>query len=308
VLAVLRSPAVRVGFVALALALAVAAVAREQSGVVGALGRMGPVGAGSAVVLGAAYIALTMLAWRSVLGDLGSPLSLGASAELFVVSQLGKYVPGGIWNVVAAAELGAAHRIPRRRSLSAMAIAVLVSVVTGLVVAVVALGLGPHDVRDRYGWVLWSTPFFVALLFPPLLNRVLAVGLRIARRPALEQPMTARGTLVAACWSILAWLVAGVQVWILGISAGMRPTAGTFALACGGYALAWIVGFLVIVVPAGLGAREAVLLAVLAGRLSGGAVLAVVLVSRLALTLVDVVAGVAGIVAARSRSASSSRV
>jgi uncharacterized membrane protein YbhN (UPF0104 family) len=300
-LAVLRSSAVRVGFVALALALAVAAIARERSGVVAALTRMGPVGAGSAVVLGAVYVALTMLAWRAVLHDLGSPLRLGAASRLFVVSQLGKYVPGGIWNVVAAAELGAGHRIPRRRSLSAMAIAVLVSVVTGLVVAVVALGLGPHDVRDHYGWVLWSTPAFVALLFPALLNRLLTAGLRIARRPALEQPMTARGTLEAVSWSVLAWLVAGLQVWILAVSAGMRPTAGTFALACGGYALAWVVGLLVIVVPAGLGAREAVLLAVLAGTLSGGAVLAVVLISRLALTLVDVVAGVAGIVVGRAR-------
>jgi uncharacterized membrane protein YbhN (UPF0104 family) len=301
-LSVLRAPAVRVGFTVLALVLAVLAVARERHEVVDALARMGPANVAGSVALSAGYVVLTMLAWRAVLRDLGSPLPLAPASALFFVSQLGKYVPGGIWNVVAAAELGTVHRIPRRRSLSAMAVALLISVVTGLGVAAIAFGLGPDAVRDRYGWVLWSAPFFVALLAPPVLNRVLAAGLRLVHRQALEHPLTPRGTMIAGVWSVLAWLVAGAQVWVLATGAGMRPSAATFALACGAYALAWIVGFLVIIVPAGLGAREAVLLTVLAGQLSGGAILGVVLVSRAALTLVDVVAGLVAIALTRASS------
>jgi uncharacterized membrane protein YbhN (UPF0104 family) len=79
----------------------------------------------------------------------------------------------------------------------------------------------------------------------------------------------------------------------------MPATGRTFALAVGGYALAWVVGFLVVVAPAGLGAREVVLAAVLAGQLDRGSVIAVVLLSRIATTVVDVAAGLGGLAALR---------
>jgi uncharacterized membrane protein YbhN (UPF0104 family) len=298
VLAVLRSTPVRVGFLVLALALAVVAVARSWDDVVAALGRIDARAVVAALALTVGYVAATLLSWRAVLADLGSPLRLRDASPLFVVSQLGKYVPGGVWNVVAAAELGAGHRIPRRRSASAMAVAVLVSLVTGGVVASIAVVLAP-TARDSYAWVVVLVPVLVALLVPAVLNRLLTWVLRVARREPLEHALTARGTGVAVGWSLVAWLAAGAQVWVLATAVGMPATGRTFALAVGGYALAWVVGFLVVVAPAGLGAREVVLAAVLAGQLDRGSVIAVVLLSRIATTVVDVAAGLGGLAALR---------
>jgi uncharacterized membrane protein YbhN (UPF0104 family) len=298
VLAVLRSTPVRVGFLVLALALAVVAVARSWDDVVAALGRIDARAVVAALALTVGYVAATLLSWRAVLADLGSPLRLRDASPLFVVSQLGKYVPGGVWNVVAAAELGAGHRIPRRRSASAMAVAVLVSLVTGGVVASIAVVLAP-TARDSYAWVVVLVPVLVALLVPAVLNRLLTWVLRVARRGPLEHALTARGTGVAVGWSLVAWLAAGAQVWVLATAVGMPATGRTFALAVGGYALAWVVGFLVVVAPAGLGAREVVLAAVLAGQLDRGSVIAVVLLSRIATTVVDVAAGLGGLAALR---------
>jgi uncharacterized membrane protein YbhN (UPF0104 family) len=81
----------------------------------------------------------------------------------------------------------------------------------------------------------------------------------------------------------------------------MPPTARGLALAVGGYALAWVVGFLVVVVPAGAGARELVLVAVLAGTLPHAAVLLVVLVSRVLVTLVDLLFAGLGMLVVRRR-------
>jgi hypothetical protein len=298
-MAVLSSRWLRVGFLVLALVLAVVAVVVRREAVAQALGQIGPGAVLGAVGLGVLWVVLTLLAWRAVLTDLGSPLPLRAAAPVFLVSQLGKYVPGGVWNVVAAAELGAEHKVPRRRSLSAMAVSVLVAIVTGLLVAVVAVSLAPAPVRVSYGWVLWVTPALVVVLVPPVLNRVLALALRIARRPALEHELSARGLGACVAWSLAGWVVAGAQVSLLAVAAGMEPNGQTLALASGGYALAWVVGFLVVVVPAGLGAREVVLGAVLAGQLSPGGVIAVVLLSRVALTVADVLLGLLGLAVAR---------
>jgi len=97
---------------------------------------------------------------------------------------------------------------------------------------------------------------------------------------------------------------AGLQVWMVAVELGMSADARTFALAVGGYALAWVVGFLVILVPAGAGAREGVLLAILVGSLPSGSTILLVLVSRALLTVVDLgFAAVGGLLARRSRPA-----
>lgn len=303
-LELLRSRAVRTIFVVLALGAAVWAVASQWHDVREALGSI-PGGILAATLgLSVVYVFCTMLSWRAVLHDLGSPLSVRASSTLFFVSQVGKYLPGGVWNILAAAEMGADHQIPRRRSVSVMAVSILVSIVTALALAAGAVALAPAGVTDRYGWVVWALPLFLVLLVPPVLNRLLNLALHLTRRPQLEHPLTARGIAAASGWALLSWFLAGFQVWLLATAVGMEPTPATYALAVGGYALAWTVGFLIIVVPAGVGAREAVLGAMLLGQLGAGSVVVVVLLSRVLLTLADLLLGLAGAVLARRRAGS----
>lgn len=298
--ALLRSRWVRYGFVALALGLAVYAVQREWDDLVPALREL-PVGLvlGSAAV-GVVYLLLTMMSWRAVLADLGSPLGPRATFGVFFVSQLGKYVPGGVWNVVAAGELGADHQIPRRRSLSAMLVTVFVSVVSGLAVGVPTLAATAGGLQGAYRWLWLLLPVLLALLAPPVMNRVLARVMRLARRDPLEHPLTTRGTFAAVAWAVAAWCTVGVQVWLLALGTGVEATPASWARVTGAYAVAWVVGFLVLVVPAGLGAREVVLLALLAPLVpNDGAVLVVVLVSRIVQTAADLLLAGTGLVVSR---------
>lgn len=303
VLAALRSRWARGLFLLAALAFGVWAVSSRWSEVSAALSSISPPMVGLVLLVSLGYVLLTMLSWRAVMTDLGSPLPVAAASRVFFVSQVGKYLPGGVWNIVAAAEMGADHRIPRRRSVSAMAVSVLVSIVTGLLLAVIAVVLGPPEVRGDYGWVVWTLPVFVLVLLPPVLNRLLGVALAVVRRPALEQPMTSAGIARSVLWALAAWVLAGVQVWLIATGVGMDPTVATFALAVGGYALAWTAGFLVIIVPAGVGVREAVLGALLAGQLAAGGVVVTVLLSRVVLTVADLLLGLAVMGALRRRGA-----
>ncbi|MCA1784223.1 MAG: UPF0104 family protein, partial [Intrasporangiaceae bacterium] len=72
---------------------------------------------GMALAIGLALLApfFTMLGWRAMLKDLGSDLRIAPAAGVFFVGQLGKYVPGSIWAVLAQAEMGARLGVPRRR-------------------------------------------------------------------------------------------------------------------------------------------------------------------------------------------------
>ena len=95
---------------------------------------------GGSLALAALCVALppvlTMLGWRRVLADLGSPPLHLAPAGWVFRRQLGKYLPGTVWSIVAQAEMGARLHIPRRRS-------AVVGLITMGLAAICGLAVGP---------------------------------------------------------------------------------------------------------------------------------------------------------------------
>lgn len=286
-----ESRALRWLFVALALAFAIVALVRYGAEAQGALRELHWHAVLLSGLAGLGFVVLPMLAWRTLMAGLGSPLPLVTALRVVFLSQLGKYVPGSIWPFVAQVELGREHGVPRRRSLTVGLLTVGVSVVVGLAVAAATLPLASPDAARRYWWILAATPLLLGSLHPVVLNPVLDRLLRLVRRPALEQRLTLKVIAVAAAWSGASWALAGLHVWALARDLG-AVDGWSFPAALGAYALAWSLGLLIVIAPAGLGVREVVLGAGLAPMLDSGAVLVVVIASRLLLTLADL--GMAG--------------
>ena len=283
---VLAGRPVRVGFVVLAAGLGGWAVARQWPAV-----RAGPATLGVPAVLGAQLLVLAALlpamqVWRTVLAALGSPLPVVPAARVFFVGQLGKYLPGSVWPVLAQMELGRAHRVPPRRSATAAVLTMVVTLLGGLLTALLTLPWLAGTGAARYRWVFLAVPLLLAALHPVPLNRLLNLLLRLARRPTLEVPLTGPPVLRAVLWSLASWALYGAHVWLLVLALGTPPGRAAL-LAAGGFAFAWCVGFLVVLAPAGAGVRDVLLVALL-GTLTGtGAATAVALLSRLLMTLGD---------------------
>jgi uncharacterized membrane protein YbhN (UPF0104 family) len=292
-----RKPAVRWTFGGLAVALAVWAVASEWTEVTAALHSLDPEAVLLALLATVVNVALAGMVWRTVLADLGSRVSLPVAARIFFVGQLGKYLPGSVWPVVMQAELGRDHRIPRQRTATATLVTLLLSIASALLVVLLAIPFDSRVVPPGFEWaVILVVPLLVAL-HPKVLNWAVDRALRILGREPMEHRTSLRGTALATLWAIGSWLGAGVQVYVLAVALGAPPGIDTLSLAVGGYTLAWAVGFLVVVAPAGAGAREVALAAVLGPVLSGGEVIVVVLVSRLLFTGVDLAAAGLGLAA-----------
>jgi len=154
VLDVVRSPAFRSIFMAAALVAAVWAVAANWGEVRAALARLDPWIPIAGLVVSLLFVWLTMVAWRFILNDLGAAVQGRTASQIFFVSQVAKYLPGGVWNFVAAAEMGADHQITKRRSVSVLMVSMLVSIVTGLALASIAVLAGPDNLLRDYWWVL----------------------------------------------------------------------------------------------------------------------------------------------------------
>lgn len=240
---------------------------------------------------------LTMLGWRRLLADLGSTLSPANAASVFMVGQLGKYVPGSLWSVLVQTEMARRLEVPRRRTAVVGLITIAMALLTG-----VGLGLPAipalADLGERSTLILLglSAVALLVVLSPPVLNRLIGAALRLIRRGPLEHDLSGAAIVQMALWFLLSWIATGVAMWILAREL-VEPGADTpyLALVCiTGFALASSLGMLSIVIPAGAGVREALLVILLVGMLSAPAAAAVAILVRFLTVITDIVWALSG--------------
>jgi hypothetical protein len=279
---------IRYGFLIAVLIFAIFAVRDQYSSVSEGIRKLSVGSIVGALVAVAVSLWLSMLSWRRVLADLGSPLPLRAAARVYFVGQLGKYVPGSVWPVLAQMELARDHNVPRARTGAAAIVAIGLGLVGTLIVAGALL---PFAVRST-GWrlvVIIGLVTSVIMASPPVLNRFLAFGLRLLRRAPMDTVLTPRGLTVATAYAASGWVAQGFAVYALALSLGSG--ARLLPLSLGGYAAASALGIVVLIAPAGLGVREPALVAALGGRLGTGGALVVALAVRLVVTIADIGTG-----------------
>lgn len=234
-----------------------------------------------AALAAVAGLALTGVLWRLLLASLGSAVGRREAGAVFFVGQLGKYVPGSVWSFAAQAQLGRRHGVPARSSLTASTLFLVLHTFSGLVLAG-ALGAGGALGTDvTRGWWLLLT-FGGATALTPAVLRFL--GDRLAGSGARTR--LAAGDLVRSLVLMAGvWLCYGACLWaVLPVA---RPAPQDVLLAVGAFALAHAAGVLLVVAPAGLGAREAVLIALLSPSVGVPAAAAAALLTRLAHSVGD---------------------
>jgi hypothetical protein len=287
---------VRWGFLAVVVGLCLYTLAREWTPVRAAIGGIGVVPILAALLATLAAMFAAMHSWRTLLAGLGSPLSVRAAMGIVFVGQLGKYLPGSVWPVLAQMELANAHQVPRHRSATASVLAMLMSLFAGLLAALATLPL--VLTAQPYRLLLLAVPVMLVCLHPRVLNPALRLLFRLARRPESYEPLRGGAVLAALGWALLSWLGYGLSIWLLAVRLG-APDGKTALIAVGGFALAWCAGFVVVFAPAGAGVRDVLLVTILGAVLGVADATAVALVSRLLMTAGDLLAAAGAAFAAR---------
>ena len=128
---VMRSRAVRFGFLAVVLALLAVALYDEAGTLWHEIQKLSAPVVLLAFVFSLCGLICSLMVWREMLADLGSRLSIAEAWRIMFIGQLGKYVPGSIWPVLAQSELGADRGIPRSRSALSVLLCYAVMTVLG---------------------------------------------------------------------------------------------------------------------------------------------------------------------------------
>ena len=232
----------------------------------------------------------TMLSWREMLAAFGAPLSVRECSRIYFLGQLGKYLPGSVWPILAQAELARRTGTARTVTVAANLVSTVASLATGVLLGFACLPFTSASVFHKVWWLLLALPVLLACLHPRVIMAGVNLVLRIAKRAPLPQTIDSVRLLRAIGVGLVAWLMLGAHVYFLVASLSHHGLA-VYAASVGAITLATTAGLLFIPAPAGAGIREIVLTLALAPVLTSAQALSVALVSRVALILVDFLFG-----------------
>lgn len=234
--------------------------------------------------------AILIETWRRVVMAWGSRLEIGAAARIWFISNLGRYVPGKVWQVGAMAVMA---RDAGASPVAATGSAILVNVVNLLAgfAVVAATGASLFD-RPALSWGLGTALALALLALPALLPPLGRLAARVTGREVAMPRVRATTVLAAAAGCTAAWVLYGAAFQLL--AAGVTGTAaGHTAAWIAAFTGSYLLGYIALFSPGGLGVREGFLIVALQRlglALVGGAGV-IALASRLWLTVLEVLPG-----------------
>jgi hypothetical protein len=239
-----------------------------------------------ALAVMAALGTLSLYAWQwgLVVRRLGTPVSHVDAFRIFFLSNLGRYVPGKVWQFVGWFYLGEQAGIGRVQVLTAIAVNLGLQVITGLGLGVAALSLARGgEVRARYWPLLLLIPFGALALRPAVMEALLNWALRRLGREPVTLGLRLSDMGLFALIHVGGWAAYGVA-FTLFVSSLHPVSLRDLPLLGATYAAAWVIGFLSFLTPGGIGIREGVLAYLLSFWLPAPVAVVIGLSSRIWIT------------------------
>jgi len=251
-----------------------------------------------------AGVVLSPLVWRTMLADLGSTIPVRDASKIYLVGQLGKYVPGSVLAFLLQMELARAAGVTRARSFTASLLTAGIAVVASLLAGTLAISAFAAN-EPVLLWLFALLPIGLVLLHPIPLTWVVNRLMVLLRRAPLPRRLTGRAIARATGTSLAMYACYGLHLYVL--AGSLQETRGTstavlLLLGIGGMGLAMTAGLVAFVLPSGIGARELVIVGALSTVMPYGAALALAVVSRAMFTVVELLtAGAVTLVVRLSR-------
>ncbi len=251
------------------------------------------IAAASASVL--AVYGLLIQSWRVLLRGWGGELTYPVAVRIWTIANLGRWIPGKVWSVGALSVLAAREGVSGTAAAGAAVLGTLLNIGAGFGVAVIMGAEGLDTVYPGFRLGAWvATAIFVVgvLVLPRLLPPVLAWLAAKRGTPVAGRHLAASTLWASAAMNVMSWLGYGLAFALF--SRGVTPSIGIDpALFIAVFTASYLIGYLVLFSPGGLGFREAALTVFLVGVGAAGQGDAVILgvTSRVWLTVLEVLPG-----------------
>ena len=203
--------------------------------------------------------------WRWILLSFNARLPLAATTRIWSLSELARFLPGVIWQVLGRMYLVKPYGIRGSVCSTSQILELAIFLLANMLLALSCLvwfGIksfgGPAQVW-LYG-AMALVPVLVFLLHPSVLYRVInAVMARLGKAVVIER-MGFRKLTGLLLWNVVGLLWQSAAIWFL-VAGPLNLPPSKWWVVAGAYSLAWVAGFLAFWAPGGIGVRELVFMA-----------------------------------------------
>jgi hypothetical protein len=202
------------------------------------------------------------MAWRHILARLGHKLPVAAATRIWSLSELARYLPGAVFQVVGRVYLikpyGVRGSVTSVSQILELTIFLLANILLG-VACLLYFGVknlhGPA--RTWMSIAMGMIPVLLLLLHPNVCYGIINRVLRRLNKPPIANPLSGRKMLGILAWNMIGLLWQSLAVYVLTHNVLGFKLAWWWMVA-GAYCLAWCAGFLAFWAPGGIGVRELV--------------------------------------------------
>lgn len=258
----------RLLFVLVALAFLTLALIDQREELAAFEWQISPVLLTASIVVLVGVLAGGVAIWGRVLLRFGTRVDFLPLARIWFLSSIARYIPGKVWQFVGVAEMSRSVSVSALVGITTllvyMAISLLAAVVVG-VYTIPAAATGPFEVFIVPGRIL--APLGLAFLQPRLLNGGMQLASRLLRRPIDRWNGSWREGLGIFILCVVQWLGFGLAFYLFLSSQAGLVTLADLPTLTAVYALAFAIGYLAIIAPAGFGAKEGAIVVLLGSTL-----------------------------------------
>jgi len=226
--------------------------------------------------------------WRTILEGWREWLRIVDAARIWTVSNLGTFVPGGVWAIAGMAVMAQQRGVSGAAATGSAIVMQLVSLATGVILAIALVGT---PLLDR---VLgdWGTIAGIAIATCTLIGAISLTSPSLTRRigfvigrPDLIRPVDPGALAGAIMANLVAWSGYGIALQLLALGT-VGGVSLSWSVATGAFAASYVAGYVVFILPGGLFIREGVMAVILTSTgVPAPSAFALVAASRVILTI-----------------------
>lgn len=248
----------------------------------------------SGVIVLATY-ALLVQVWRMLMAGGGVSLPFWRAARIWCISNLWKYVPGKVWSIGAMSAMAYREQVPPGAAAGASILGVVLNIATGIAISMLLAWrwLGEIGTGTQSAAIVLLVAAMLGLIaLPYLLPRLGAFASRTLGRDVELRPPPPWAVGIAIIGNMVSWALYGLAFsWF---ARGLLPSVGGATWQyIAVFTASYVVGYLFLIAPGGLGPREAVMyqLLVAFGLATSKEATVLTVASRVWLTILEIVPG-----------------
>ncbi len=226
--------------------------------------------------------------WFFSLGINNVSLRFNESAFIWLVPNLGKYIPGKIFMVAGRIAFSKWFNVRKSECLCAMTVEhlyMLIATSPFIFYFIDQNFLGDYSVSFLlYAIVLFGG--FLFIFWPGLFFKFFNKILELVRRSPITARLSIKRNLLMLLNYLVAWSFYGLSGVVLAIILNIDAELPVFYL-MSTFVVSWMLGFMSMLTPGGVGVREAIIVLLLSTKITTAEAIALAIIARITWTLVE---------------------